>query len=54
MFDDTLQICPRHRVLQTLAEPCPKCMAEILEEQRHRAIIPMIMAEKELTLAKGA
>jgi hypothetical protein len=36
MFDDTLQVCTRHRMLQTLEEPCAVCLEEILKEKAKR------------------
>ena len=32
-YEDTLQVCTMHRILQTLSDPCPKCMEEIRREQ---------------------
>jgi RNA polymerase subunit RPABC4/transcription elongation factor Spt4 len=46
MFDDTLQVCTKHRILQTLLEPCQKCLQEILENRRRLPVV--IPAQKEI------
>lgn len=37
-YEDTLQVCTLHRILQTMSEPCPKCIEEIRREKEARQL----------------
>ena len=36
--EDTLQVCTLHRILQTMGEPCPKCLEDIRREKESREL----------------
>jgi hypothetical protein len=48
-YEDTLQVCTLHRILQTLNEPCPKCLQEMRQEREAREL-----SERAQALASAA
>jgi hypothetical protein len=48
-YEDTLQVCTLHRILQTLNEPCPRCLEDIRREKEAREL-----SERAQALATAA
>lgn len=49
-FDDTLQVCTMHRILQTLDEPCPRCLEEIRKANKTAAKVDALARAMERNL----
>jgi hypothetical protein len=53
-FDDTLQVCTTHRILQTLSEPCPKCLEEIQKKNKQVEAVKLLTRALEKNAVSAA